>query len=153
MRQVDPEMRGLWEALSANERRVLLGVASGLSPTQGAMLALTGLRSRSSAQTAADALLGRGVLERRDDTVTIVDPLLERWTRRRPGARPIAYVLPRGGEWVVTDGPSLAFEHARHRDLDAAQRAAEAIVNAGGAGGEVIVYDTEDPNELPDWAF
>jgi hypothetical protein len=153
MRQVDPEMRGLWEALSANERRVLLGVASGLSPTQGAMVALTGLRSRSSAQTAADALLGRGVLERRDDTVTIVDPLLERWTRRRPGARPIAYVLPRGGEWVVTDGPSLAFEHARHRDLDAAQRAAEAIVNAGGAGGEVIVYDTEDPNELPDWAF
>jgi hypothetical protein len=153
MRQVDAEMRGLWEALSPNERRVLLGVASGLSPTQVATVALTGLRSRSSAQSAADALLGRGVLERRDGGVAIVDPLLERWARRRPGARPIAYVVPQHKGWVVTDGPSLAFEHSRHAGLDAAERAAEAIVNAGGTGGDVIVYDTEDPNDLPDWAI
>jgi hypothetical protein len=152
MRQVDAEMRGVWESLSPNERRVLLGLASGLSPTQAETVALTGLRSRSSAQHAADALLGRGVLERRDDGFAIVDPLLERWVRRRPGARPIAYVLPRGDQWVVTDGPSLAFEHSRHDSLDAAERAAEGIV-AGRAGGDVIVYDTDDPNDLPDWAI
>jgi uncharacterized protein len=151
MRQVDAEMRGLWESLSANERRVLLGVASGLSPTQAETVALTGIRSRSSAQHAADVLLGRGVLERRDESVGIVDPLLERWVRRRPGARPIAYVLPQGKQWVVTDGPSLAFEHSRHGSLDAAERAAEGMV-AGRSGGEVVVYDTDDPNDLPDWA-
>ena len=153
MRQVDAEMRGLWDALSPNERRVLLGVASGLSPTQADTVALTGLRSRSSAQSAADALLGRGVLERREEKVGIVDPLLQRWTRRRPGARPIAYVVPREGGWVVTDGPSLAFEHSRHDRLDAAERAAERIVTAGRAGGDVIVFDTDDPNALPDWAI
>jgi uncharacterized protein len=152
MRQVDAEMRGVWEALSANERRVLLGLASGLSPTQAQTVALTGLRSRSSAQHSADTLLGRGILERVDEKVAIVDPLLERWVRRRPGARPIAYVVPRTGQWVVTDGPSLVFEHSRHASLDAAERAAEGIV-AGSAGGDVITYDTEDPNDLPDWAI
>lgn len=151
MRQLDAEMRGLWDALSANERRVLLGVASGLSPTQADTVALTGLRSRSSAQSAADALLGRGVLERRGRSIAIVDPLLQRWTRRRPGARLIAYVLPQGEQWIVTDGPSLAFEHSRHDRLDAAERAAEGIV-AGRPGGDVVVFDTDDPNALPDWA-
>jgi len=151
MRQVDAEMRGVWESLSPNERRVLLAIASGLSPTQAATIALTGVRNRSSAQHAADALLGRGVLERRDDRTAIVDPLLERWVRRRPGARPIAYVLPHDGAWVVTDGPSLAFEHSRHDMLEAAERAAEGIV-AGRSSGDVVVYDTDDPNDLPDWA-
>jgi uncharacterized protein len=152
MRQLEAEMRGLWEALTPNERRVLLGVASGLSPTQAETVALTGLRSRSSAQHAADALVGRGVLERRDAGIALVDPLLERWARRRPGARPIAYVLPHGDRWIVTDGPSLAFEHSRHGSLEAAERAAEALV-AGRASGDVVVYDTADPNDLPDWAI
>ena len=153
MRQVDAEMRGLWDSLSANERRVLLGVASGLSPTESETVALTGLRSRSSAQRAVEALLGRGVLERGDaGGVRIVDPLLERWARRRGGARPIAYVLPAGGRWLVTDGPSLAFEHSRHDSLDAAERAAQQIVSKR-AGGDVIVLDTDDPNDLPEWAI
>jgi len=65
MRQVDAEMRGVSESLSPNERRVLLAIASGLSPTQAETIAFTGVRNRSSAQHAADALLGRGVLERR----------------------------------------------------------------------------------------
>jgi uncharacterized protein len=152
MRQVDAEMRGLWESLNPNERRVLLGVAAGLSPTQSETVALTGLRSRSSAQRATQVLVGKGVLEREgDEGFRIVDPLLERWTRRRPGARPIAYVLPLGPGWVVTDGPSLVFEHSRHDTLDAAQRAADQIVS-GRAGGDVIVYDTADPNDLPEWA-
>jgi hypothetical protein len=151
MRQVDAEMRGVSESLSPNERRVLLAIASGLSPTQAETIAFTGVRNRSSAQHAADALLGRGVLERRGARIAIVDPLLERWVRRRPGARPIAYVLPHDGAWLVTDGPSLAFEHSRHGTLAAAQRSAEGIV-PGDSGGDVVVYDTDDPNELPDWA-
>jgi hypothetical protein len=152
MRQVDAEMRGLWESLSANERRVLLGVAAGLSPTASETVAMTGLRSRSSAQRATEPLVGRGVLEREaDESYRIVDPLLQRWTLRRPGARPIAFVLPSPPGWLVTDGPSLVFEHSRHDTLDDAERAAHQIVS-GRAGGDVIVYDTDDPNDLPDWA-
>jgi hypothetical protein len=97
-------------------------------------------------------LVGKGVLERGpDERFRIVDPLLERWTRRRPGARPIAYVLPTAERWLVTDGPSLVFEHSRHDTLDAAERAADQIVS-GRVGGDVVIYDTEDPNDLPDWA-
>ena len=152
MRQLDAEMRGLWESLSPNERRVLLGVSAGLSPTQSETVALTGLRSRSSAQRATEVLTGKGVLEREgDEALRIVDPLLERWARRRSGTRPIAYVVPTPQGWLVTDGPSLVFEHSRHDTLDAAQRAADQIVS-GRAGGDVVVYDTDDPNDLPDWA-
>ena len=76
MRQLDAEMRGLWESLSPNERRVLLGVSAGLSPTQSETVALTGLRSRSSAQRATEVLTGKGVLEREgDEALRIVDPL------------------------------------------------------------------------------
>jgi len=68
MRQVDAEMRGLWDGLSPNERRVLLGDrVSGLLSTQSETVALTGLRSRSGAQRAAEALVGRGVLKREED--------------------------------------------------------------------------------------
>jgi hypothetical protein len=152
MRQVDAEMRGLWDSLSPNERRVLLGVAAGLSPTESETVAMTGLRQRSSAQRAGEALVGRGVLEREDDDrYRIVDPLLQRWTLRRPGARPIAYVLPSPPGWLVTDGPSLVFEHSRHDTLDAAEQAAARIVS-GRAGGDVVVHDTPAPNDLPDWA-
>lgn len=156
MRSVDPEMRGLWESLSANERRVLLAIASGLSPTEASALPLTGLRNRSSAQRATEGLLARAVVERAEGGgLSIVDPLLLRWSRRRGGARPTAYVLPAraGGGYVVTDGPSLAFERSRHALLDDAERAAAQIVATGGSGGDVIVFDTDDPNDLPDWAF
>ena len=92
------------------------------------------------------------MLEREgDEALRIVDPLLERWTRRRSGTRPIAYVVPTPQGWLVTDGPSLVFEHSRHDTIDAAQRAADQIVS-GRAGGDVVVYDTDDPNDLPDWA-
>jgi hypothetical protein len=53
----------------------------------------------------------------------------------------------------VTDGPSLAFERSRHTLLDDAERAAAQIVATGGSGGDVIVFDSDDPNALPDWAF
>jgi hypothetical protein len=160
MRSVDAEMRGLWESLSANERRVLLAIASGLSPTEASALPLTGLRNRSSAQRATEGLVARAVVERGErGALSIVDPLLLRWTRRRGGARPTAYVLPArtAGGFVVTDGPSLAFERSRHALLDDAERAAAQIVatgrSGGGDDGDVIVFDSDDPNDLPDWAF
>ncbi len=62
----------------------------------------------------------------------------------------IAYVLPVADMWPVTDGPSLLFERSRHDTLEAAD-AADQIVS-GRAGGDVSVYDTDDPYDLPDWA-
>lgn len=165
MRQVDQELRYLWDALTGNERRVLAGVASGLSPYSLTARRLTGLASASSAQRSVDALLGRAVLAR--DTLTsgahpstedradlrIVDPLFDRWVRRYGGARASIYVVPRSGSFMVTDGPSLAFERSTHATLEEAEREADRIVASERGAADVLVYDSEDPNDLPDWAL
>jgi hypothetical protein len=53
MRMVNPELRYLWDALSANERRVLAALASGYSPYQQEAKIFMGLANRSSAARAA----------------------------------------------------------------------------------------------------
>jgi hypothetical protein len=154
MRAVDPELRILWEGLSPNERRVLAAVASGLSPYQADARALTGLRNASSAQKPADALLNRSMLARRDDgELRIVDPLLARWVRRNGGARRQVFVVPvTGGGFAVTDGPSLAFLRSRHAALGEAEQAADRIAAEAPAPADVMIYDSDDPNDLPGWA-
>lgn len=152
MRAVDLELRFLWEGLTANERRVLAAIASGLSPYQREARVMAGLVSASSAQRAVAALLGRSVLERTEDgALGMVDPLLSRWARRHGGARASVYVFPSNGRFVVTDGPSLAFTRSEHRSLDEARAEADRIA-ADGRGSDVMTYDTDDPNDLPDWA-
>jgi hypothetical protein len=153
MRSVDHELRFLWDALSTNERRVLAAVASGLSPYQAEARTMAGLATASSAQRAAQALLDRAILERDDqDSLRILDPLLARWVRRHGGARLTVYVIPGpGNNLVVTDGPSLAFTRSEHANLDEAQAEADRIAAAGPS--DVMIYDTDDPNELPDWAL
>lgn len=154
MRAVDPELRYLWDGLSANERRVLAAVASGLSPYQAEARAVAGLASASSAQRAAQALLDRAILERDEaEALHILDPLLARWVRRHGGARLSVYVVPGpAGTFLVTDGPSLAFTRSEHTTLEEAQTEADRIA-ASGRGADVMIYDTDDPNDLPDWAL
>jgi|GEM_PF-242280 len=153
MRAVDPELRFLWDGLGSNERRVLAAVASGLSPYQAEARALAGLASASSAQRAVKTLLDRAILERDEaGSMRIVDPLLARWVRRNGGARLSVYVLPSSaGGFLVTDGPSLAFSRSEHPNLEEAQNEADRIA-AADRGADVMIYDTDDPNDLPDWA-
>jgi len=154
MRTVDLELRYLWDGLTANERRVLAAVASGLSPYQAEARAMAGLASASSAQRAVEALLDRAILERDEaEALRILDPLLARWVRRHGGARVSVYVV-RGpaGSFIVTDGPSLAFARSEHASLEEAQTEADRLA-AGSRGADVMIYDTDDPNDLPDWAI
>lgn len=152
MRSVDPELSYLWESLGANERRVLAALASELSPYQSEARRLTGLANRSSAARAVERLQGRAILERdgESEQLRILDPLLVRWVRRHGGARVRVFVVPHDGWFAVTDGPSLAFVRSRHQTLAEAEAEADRIA-AEGRGADVMVYDTDDPNELPDW--
>jgi uncharacterized protein len=153
LRTVNTELRYLWDGLSTNERRVLAAVASGLSPYANEARALVGLASTSSAQRSARALEARAVLEARDPGgLALVDPLLARWIRRHGGASASVHVVPKpGGGFVVTDGPSFAFARSEHETLEEAEAEADRIA-AGGRGSDVMVYDADDPNDLPDWA-
>lgn len=152
MRAVEPELRYLWDGLAPNDRRVLAALASGLSPYQHEALQLMGLASGSSASLAVETLENRAIVERDDDErLRILDPLLARWVRRNGGARAQVYVIRGEKGWIVADGPSLAFVRSTHQTLVEAQSEADRIV-AGGRGGDVMIYDTDDPNDLPDWA-
>jgi hypothetical protein len=154
MRATDPELRTLWDGLSANERRVTAAVASGQSPYQAEARALTGLRNASSAQKPVDALVARSILARGDDNaLRVVDPLLARWVRRNGGAHRQVFVVPLAtGGFVVTDGPSLAFAISRHASLEEAEGSADRVAAEAAAPADVMIYDTDDPNDLPGWA-
>jgi hypothetical protein len=152
MRSVDPELRYLWELLSANERRVLAALASELSPYQQEARSFVGLANRSSAARAVASLEAKTAIERAENggQLRIVDPLLARWVRRHGGARLRVFVVPYEGTFAVADGPSLAFLRSRHETIAEAEAEAERIA-AGGRGADVVIYDTDDPNDLPDW--
>jgi len=151
LRMADPELRYLWEPLSANEQRVIAALAAGYSPYQQEAKLLLGLANRSSAARAVEMLEAKAVIERNDDDrLRIVDPLLGSWVRRRGATRQQFYVIPHAGAWVITDGPSLAFVRSSFPTLDAAQAEAE-ILAGGGRGADLMIFDTDDPNDLPDW--
>jgi hypothetical protein len=76
--QLTIEFEALWTAMTANERRIVAAVAGGLSPLSRDGRAV-GLRGPSSAQKAIEALIRRGMVERGDGGLHIVDPLLALW--------------------------------------------------------------------------
>lgn len=153
LRMVDPELRYLWDSLTPNERRVLAALASSFSPFQREAQALTGLSTRSSAARAIQTLETKAIIERtEEDNLRILDPLLSGWVRRHGGARLQIYVLPFAGRWVVTDGPALTFIRSEH-DTPAEAGAEADRIAATGKGADVMVFDTDDPNDLPDWAL
>jgi hypothetical protein len=153
MRSVDTELRVLWENLPLGERRVVVTIASGLPPFGAAARELAGIRNPSSSQKPLEKLRQRSIVVRDDEgNHSLLDPLFTRWVRRYGGARPQLYVLPGtdGRSFAVFDGPSHAFERSRHGTLDEAEEAAYAL--AAGTSADVMIYDTTDPNDLPDWA-
>jgi Cdc6-like AAA superfamily ATPase len=154
MRAVGPEIRYLWDALSTNERRVLSILASGLSPYQQNARLYTELVSSSSVARSLEGLESKSVIEREEDReqLRIVDPLVGRWVRQNGGARVQIHVFPHKQAYAVTDGPSLAFIRASSPTLVEAEAEADRIA-ARSAGSEVMIYDSTDPNDLPDWAL
>jgi hypothetical protein len=130
-------------------------LASDLSPYQAEARALAGLASSSSAQRAVDSLTASAVIEGDEPRhLRIVDPLLGRWVRRHGGARTSIYVVPaRDRGFVVTDGPSLAFVRSSHETLAEAEAEADRVAATARPGTDVMIYDTRDPNDLPDWAI
>jgi hypothetical protein len=72
----------LWQALTANQRRFLRGVARAGSephPFGRAFLESAGLSTASSAQRAASSLRGLGLVAEADGGLRVADPLLRRW--------------------------------------------------------------------------
>jgi hypothetical protein len=153
IRQLDTEMRATWDGLSVNERRVLSALAYDLSPQEGAALRLMGLRSASAAQRATQSLERRAFVERDSDgRPMIVDPVLARWIARRH-LPPTLYVLPLAPrEWIVTDGPSLAFTRSTHDTRTGAEASANEYLTQQSRGGTKQVIDVDTRDELPDWA-
>jgi hypothetical protein len=153
IRQLDTEMQATWDGLSVNERRVLSALAYGLSPQEGAALRLTGLRSASAAQRATQSLERRAFLERDDEgRLVLVDPVLARWIARRH-LPPTLYALPlTPREWIVTDGPSLAFTRSTHRTRTEAEARANEYLTQQSRGGTIEVIDVDTHDELPEWA-
>lgn len=151
MRAVDTELEYLWDSFSANERRVIAALASDLSPYTSEALAITGLATASSAQRAVDILEKRAIIERDDDELRVVDPLVRRWARRRGAARTKIFILPNGnGTFRITDGESLAFTRAEGLTIDDAQAEADRIA-ATSRSADIVIFDTDDPNDLPIW--
>jgi hypothetical protein len=154
MSAVGPELRFLWESLSANERRVLAALASGVSPFSVEAQRLTDLASRSSAARSVEQLEERSLVERPGDAeeLRIVDPLFGRWVRAHGGAREQIYVFPFEGTFAVTEGASLAFLRSNHPSLADAEAAADSLA-ARPPCADVMIFDTNDPNDLPVWAL
>jgi hypothetical protein len=82
--QLAVEFETQWTMMTANERRVVAALAAGLSPLSRDGRDL-GLKRPSSAQKSLEALVRRGVVEREDDGLRIVDPLLARWVSELRG--------------------------------------------------------------------
>jgi hypothetical protein len=85
--QLSVEFETQWTVMTANERRVVAALAAGVSPLSRDGREL-GLKRPSSAQKSLEALVRRGVAERGEDGVRIVDPLLARWVADLRGTYP-----------------------------------------------------------------
>jgi hypothetical protein len=154
MSAVGPELRFLWDSLSANERRVIAALASGVSPFSVEAQRLTDLAGRSSAARSVKQLEQSSLVERigEAEELRIVDPLFGRWVRLHGGAREQIFVFPYEGAFAVAEGASLAFVHSTHELLADAETQADSLA-ARPPGADVMIFDTDDPNDLPVWAL
>ena len=83
---IDAEARAVLSGLDAGERKTLRATAEYGSPLSARAAHVLEL-PKSTAQSAAEKLVGRGVLEREDGQWRVVDPLLGRWLRRSYAVR------------------------------------------------------------------
>jgi hypothetical protein len=98
------------------------------------------------------------VVQRRPREWGLTDPLLAAWLRaprvrgRYAFGRPTIYVLRRDERtFDVTDGPSVARVRSTHDSLDQAERVAHQLARDA-RGADIVVIDSDDPNDLPEWA-
>ncbi len=154
MSAVGPELRFLWDSLSANERRVLAALASGVSPFSVEAQRLTDLAGRSSAARSVKQLEQNSLVERAGNAeeLRIVDPLFGRWVRSHGGAREQIFAFPYEGSFAVAEGASLAFVRSTHPSLAEAEAQADSLA-ARRPDADVMIFDTDDPNDLPVWAL
>lgn len=79
-----PELDATWRSLSTVEQRVAVAVAHGLAPSGSRAQRATGIRNRSAAGQAANALVAVGQFRRNPDGhVQLVDPLFASYLRNR----------------------------------------------------------------------
>ena len=87
LRRFDPEARAVLSGLEAGERKALRATAEYGGPMAARALHVLDL-PKSTAQSAAQKLLSRGLLEREEDGEwRVVDPLLAHWLRREYALR------------------------------------------------------------------
>ena len=75
----------LWDTLTRNQQRFLRGLASappGITPFSSDFVQQYGLRTPSNAQSAANSLLEKDVIDRGDGSLFITDRFLKRWIQR-----------------------------------------------------------------------
>jgi AAA+ ATPase superfamily predicted ATPase len=80
----------LWDTLSRNQRRFLVGLAvepADVQPFSSAFTRRYGLRSASNAQRAVEGLLEKDVIDREDRSYVITDRFFRLWIQRVPGNR------------------------------------------------------------------
>lgn len=89
----------------------------------------------------------------------LTDPLLASWLRENPVSGrpelglPTLWVLRRAANsYLVADGASLGHVRSAHRSSEAAQQAASAIARDT-RGANVMVIDSDDPDDFPFWAL
>ena len=76
----------LWDNFGLNEKRLLLGLASGFSrPTELGFIARFGLSATSTAHNTVTKLVREGWLMNRDEGYHIYDPLFLSWLQKREG--------------------------------------------------------------------
>lgn len=86
-----------------------------------------------------------------DTAPYLVDAIAKRWIALRAQARLQIYVLPHGRDFVVCDGPSLAFIRTRHATLQEAEAEADSLARTM-PPADIMVFDSTDPNDVPAWA-
>lgn len=89
----------------------------------------------------------------------LTDPLLAAWVRqaatsgRYAFGRPTFYVVRRDARtFEVTDAPSRSRVRSTHRTIERAEQAARQLSKEA-PGSSVVIVDSEDPADLPSWAF
>lgn len=99
-----PELDAGWTGLHSNERRVTVAIAKEIAPQGTRAQRATGLAGFGSAQRALQGVKTSGVVQARDDRLTLTDPLFAEWLRRRYAG------VPPEPNWTA-----LRQQHARGR--------------------------------------
>lgn len=87
LRRVDAEARATLNGLASEQRKTLRAVAEYQSPYASRALQSLNL-TKATAQTAAEALIAAGVVERDSGRWRVIDPLLAQWLRTLYPTRP-----------------------------------------------------------------